>query len=66
MLLSNGPQSKEDDDNFKAYRREYKKRFAWAKTGRISSTTLYAWGEKSREKKAKCKVGKITLEEYQV
>ncbi|MEY8261651.1 DUF6076 domain-containing protein [Oscillospiraceae bacterium 50-60] len=58
-------QSKEDDEIFKVYRREYKKRFAWTKTGRISSTTLYAWGEKAREKKAECEAGKITLEEYQ-
>lgn len=57
-------QSKEDDEIFKVYRREYKKRFAWTKTGKISSTTLYAWGEKAREKKMECEEGKITLEEY--
>lgn len=58
-------QSKEDDEIFKVYRREYKKRFAWTKTGRISPTTLYTWGgEKAREKKTECEEGKITLEEY--
>nr|WP_326213428.1 DUF6076 domain-containing protein [uncultured Oscillibacter sp.] len=57
-------QSKEDDEIFKVYRREYKKRFAWTKTGKLSSTTLYAWGEKAREKKTECEEGKITLEEY--
>lgn len=58
-------QSKEDDEIFKAYRREYKKRFAWTKTGKLSPAALYAWGEKAREKKAECEKGRITLEEYQ-
>lgn len=58
-------QSKEDDEVFKVYRREYKKRFAWTKTGKLSPAALYAWGEKAREKKAECEEGKITLEEYQ-
>lgn len=57
-------QSKEDDEIFKDYRREYKKRFAWTKTGKLSSAALYAWGERAREKKAECEEGKITLEEY--
>lgn len=57
-------QSKEDDEIFKVYRREYKKRFAWTKTGRISPTTLYTRGEKAREEKTECEEGKITLEEY--
>ncbi|MCI8740971.1 MAG: hypothetical protein HFG10_12890 [Oscillibacter sp.] len=59
-------QSKEDDEIFKVYRREYKKRFAWTKTGKITPATLYAWGERAREKKAECEEGKITLEEYQI
>lgn len=58
-------QSKEDDEVFKVYRREYKKRFAWTKTGKLSPAALYAWGEKAREKKAECEEGKITLEAYQ-
>lgn len=58
-------QSKEDDEIFKAYRREYKKRFAWTKTGKLSPAALYAWGERAREKKVECEGGKITLEKYQ-
>ena len=57
-------QSKEDDEIFKVYRREYKKRFAWTKTGKVTPATLYAWGERAREKKTECEEGKITLEEY--
>ena len=52
------------DDVFKAYRREYKKRFAWTKSGKILPEELYTWGERAREKKAECDSGKITLEEY--
>ena len=55
---------KDTDDVFKAYRREYKKRFAWTKSGKILPEELYAWGERAREKKAECDSGKITLEEY--
>lgn len=57
-------QSKEDDEIFKVYRREYKKRFAWTKTGRISPTTLYTRGGESQREKTECEEGKITLEEY--
>ena len=48
----------------RTYRREYKKRFAWTKSGKILPEELYAWGERAREKKAECDSGKITLEEY--
>jgi len=40
-----------DDPVFKAYRKEYKKRFAWIKAGRISDTEFYDWSRKAREKK---------------
>lgn len=53
-----------DDPVFKAYRREYKKRFAWIKAGRISDTDFYAWSEQAREMKKKCDRDIITLEEY--
>lgn len=48
---------------FTAYRREYKKRFAWIKVGKIEPDTFYAWGEGSRGKRADCEAGKITEEE---
>ena len=53
-----------DDPVFKAYRKEYKKRFAWIKAGRISDTDFYAWSERAREMKKKCDRDVITLEEY--
>lgn len=56
--------NKSSDEAFKLYRREYKKRFAWIKAGKILPEQVYAWGEKAREKKAECEDGKITLEEF--
>lgn len=55
---------KSDDPVFKAYRREYKKRFAWIKAGRISDSDFYAWSEQAREMKKKCDRDVITLDEY--
>ena len=54
-----------DDPVFKAYRREYKRRFAWIKAGRISDSQFYAWSEQAREQKKKCDRDIITLEEFQ-
>ena len=54
-----------DDPVFKAYRKEYKKRFARIKARRISDTDFYAWSEQAREMKKKCDSGDITLEEYE-
>ena len=54
-----------DDSIFKAYRKEYKKRFAWIKAGCITDEQFYAWSEKSREEKKKCDREIISLEEFQ-
>ena len=56
--------SKSEDEVFKIYRREYKKRFAWIKAGKITKDEFYAWSEKAREKKTECEDGKITLEGF--
>ena len=53
------------DPIFKAYRKEYKKRFAWIKAGRITDEQFYAWSEKAREEKKKCDREIITLEDFQ-
>ena len=49
---------------FMAYRKEYKKRFARIKAGRITNDEFLAWGERAREKKNECDKGVITLEEF--
>lgn len=56
--------SKSEDEVFKIYRREYKKRFAWIGAGKISKDEFYAWSEKARERKAECEAGNITLDEF--
>ena len=53
-----------DDPVFKVYRREYKRRFAWIKAGRISDSEFYAWSEQAREQKKRCDEGIITAEEF--
>ena len=57
--------NKSTDEAFKLYRREYKKRFAWIKAGKVLPEEVYAWGERAREKKKECEDGKITLEEFE-
>ena len=56
--------NKSSDEAFKLYRREYKKRFAWIKAGKVLPEEVYAWGERAREKKRECEEGKITLERF--
>ena len=53
-----------DDPVFRVYRKEYKRRFAWIRAGRISDTDFYAWSEQAREMKKKCDRDVITLEEF--
>ena len=57
--------SKKDDDVFKDYRREYKKRFARMKAGTLPSQEFYAWSKKAREKKAACEAGEITVDKFE-
>lgn len=52
------------DEVFKEYRREYKKRFAWIKAGKIVAEDFYAWGEKARKKMSECEDGKLSLEAF--
>lgn len=35
--------SKSEDEVFKIYLREYKKRFSWIRAGRITKDEFYAW-----------------------
>jgi hypothetical protein len=53
-----------EDPVVKAYRREYKRRFAWIKAGRITDESFYAWSAKARAEKKKCDQGAITLDEF--
>ena len=57
-------QSKRDDEVFKEYRREYKKRFARINAGKLTKSAFYAWSEEARRKKEDCDSGMITAEEF--
>ena len=56
-------QKKSSDEVFKEYRREYKKRFAWIRAGRITAEDFYAWSASAQAKRDECAEGKITLVE---
>ena len=56
--------NKKDNTIFSEYRREYKKRFAWIKSGRIEPSAFYVWGAMAKEKEAECEAGRITFEEF--
>ena len=57
-------QSKRDDEVFKEYRREYKKRFARINASKLTKSAFYAWSEEARRKKEHCDSGVITAEEF--
>ena len=56
--------SKKNNTVFNEYRREYKRRFAWIKSGRIDAATFYAWSAEARQMEADCENGVITFEEF--
>ena len=49
---------------FREYRREYKRRFAWIKSGRITAEQFYAWSEQARMREDHCEKGEMTFEEF--
>ena len=53
-----------DDPVFKAYRKEYKKRFAWIKAGRITDQQFYDWSERARAEKKKCDREEISRDAF--
>lgn len=55
-----------NNDAFKAYRKEYKRRFAWIKAGRITGQQFYDWSEQARAEKDKCEHGLISQKELEV
>ena len=57
---------KKGEPLFVMYRREYKKRFAWIKAGKLTREAFYAWSKKVREKKAECEAGVITEEQFKL
>lgn len=58
-------QKQGEDEVFKAYRKEYKRRFAWIRLRKITAEMFYAWSEEARKKKAACERGEMTMEEFE-
>ena len=57
-------ESKKDDTIFKEYRREYKRRFAWIRAGRITAEEFYRWSEQARLREADCEKGEMSFEAF--
>lgn len=55
---------KQKDEVWKDYRREYKKRFARMRAGRLSSEDFYAWSKAAQEKKAAYDNGALAREAF--
>ena len=55
---------RENDDVYKNFRREYKKRFARIKAKTLLPDEFYRWSEQARQKKEQCDDGTITPEEF--
>ena len=56
--------NKRGNEVFNEYRREYKRRFAWIKSGRLDPAAFYAWSAEAREKEAACERGELSFEEF--
>lgn len=57
-------QKRKSDEVFMEYRREYKRRFAWIKSGRISKDDFYAWSKLALEKKKECDAGTLPCQSF--
>ena len=57
-------QSHAQDELLKIYRREYKRRFAWIRAGKISQEAFSAWSKEAQKEKEKCETGKISKDEF--
>ena len=57
-------QSHAQDELLKIYRREYKRRFAWIRAGKISQADFSAWSKEAQREKEKCESGKISQTEF--
>ena len=52
------------DELLKIYRREYKRRFAGIRAGKISQEAFSAWSKEAQKEKEKCENGKISQKEF--
>ena len=57
-------QSHAQDELLQIYRREYKRRFAWIRAGKISQEAFSAWSKEAQKEKEKCEAGEISQGEF--
>ena len=57
-------QSHAQDELLKIYRREYKRRFAWIRAGKISQEAFSAWSKEAQKETEKCEAGEISQGEF--
>ena len=55
---------REETPALKAYSKEYKRRFAWIKYGKIPKEAFYEWAEEAREKRDLCMNGEMSIEAF--
>ena len=57
-------ESRRSDQVFQAYRREYKRRFAWIKAGKLTEEQFASWHKAAKAKKKNCDQETISLDEF--
>ncbi|MCI9332953.1 MAG: hypothetical protein HFG05_12440 [Oscillibacter sp.] len=57
-------ESRRSDQVFQEYRREYKRRFAWIKAGKITEEQFAAWHKAAKARKKDCDREAISLDEF--
>ena len=57
-------ESRRSDQVFQEYRREYKRRFAWIKAGKITEEQFAAWHKAAKARKKDCDQEIISLDEF--
>ena len=57
-------ESRRSDQVFQEYRREYKRRFAWIKTGKITEEQFAVWHKAAKARKKECDREVISLGEF--
>ena len=65
LYRSTHMQSHAQDELLKIYRREYKRRFAWIRAGKISQEAFSAWSREAQKEKEKCENGEISQGEFE-
>ena len=57
-------ESRRSDQVFQEYRREYKRRFAWMKAGKITEEQFAAWHKAAKARKKDCDREVLSLDEF--